>query len=160
MSRYMIKLKGGKTTKIKRWYFYTVTSDDHDFYINFQEQWENSDFLTHTHIWIHNEVNEAIVADLFEHMITGGMYYLPKKTELVAFIQGYGDEREHPDPIDFNKPFYTIELVVTRKLSETLIAEIELWLNVILYEFIPYVNMGSLFNYSSVTTPTKEEDNS
>lgn len=159
MTRYMIKLKGGKTTKIKRWHIYTVSSDDHDFYINFQEQWENSAFLTHTHVWIHNKDNETIVADLFEHMITGGMYDLPYKTELVAFIQGYGDERKHPDPIDFNKPFYTIELVVTRKLSETLFKEIELWLGVILYEFIPQVNMDSLFNYPSVTSPIEEAEN-
>lgn len=138
----MIKLKGGRRVKPKQMYIYMTSSKWHDFNVEYQEQWESSELKTHTHIWVDNDKNNLLVEDLFAYMITGGIPNIPYKTKHIAFLLGF---TVNDDTLNFKEPHYCIEIVVTRKISQTLINEVMDWLDYIVYHFIPHVNMLSLF---------------
>ena len=139
--RYMIKLVSGRKVKAKRWYIYSTSSRWHDFHARYQEQWETGGFGVHTHIWICNDVNEPAVVSLFQFIVSDNVP-LPASAEITAFIQNFG--RNKKEEIDFDKPGYTIEFVVKRKVSQTLLNEIMGWVDFVIEEFYR-TNMDSLF---------------
>jgi len=139
--RYTIKLVSGRRVKVKRWHIYSTSSKWHDFYARYQEQWETGGFGVHTHIWICNDANDPALVSLFEFIMYGGIFLLPT-TEILAFIHNFDKNKE--GEIDFNKPSYTIEFVVKRKVSQTLLNEIMGWLDLLVEEF-HNANMVSLF---------------
>ena len=136
----MLKSKSGRWLKIRKMELYSFKHNS-GFRVEFQEQYAREGGRVHTHIWFYHDEDNQKVADLYQHILFYREMY-PIKCVLQCFGIGWQlDDKEE----FFEGPEYFYEIVVERKLSKTLMDEIDEWLLLLYIDLMYYWGMIGLF---------------
>ena len=118
--RFMFDLTNNRSVKIRKGEIYYYVYDQ-GFEVSYQEQPAHKSEKVHTHIWITNGCSDYIV-EMWSIFHSTDNLVLPLKTYLFAFLTGFEVVDEKLDG-----PNYKFELVINRKLSKSLIDDVEEW---------------------------------
>jgi len=137
--RYTLKLRSGHRVKIKKSVAYEVTFDDVK--LSFEEHPSTKNLGVHTHVWVEAIDDPATTQDIYNYVIWHLEKY-PRRTTAQALVIGWElDDNEEL----FEGPYMLYELIVERKLSQTLIDDVKFWALEIFDIVTGYVAMRSLF---------------
>lgn len=139
-NRYTFKLIGGSSTKIRKGEIYEFKGL-YGFNISCQEQQASSGGKVHTHVWIKNEEHPEWVVDLYLYVAWDFERY-PKNTTMFALVHGWALSE---DETEFEGPDILYELIIDRKLSNTHINHLFVWLGDVLSDFLLWRGMDGLF---------------
>jgi len=142
MGRYTFRYASNRHEKIRRNQIYEVKLSN-GYAVTFQEQGRETTETgagVHTHIWLtHSDLQR--VGSVWQH-VTESDSYLPHRTHSFALVTAY--RRSEGNPEEF-EPGADFELVVDRKLSQTLVDEATLWLDLVIEVADTRVAIRTLF---------------
>ena len=138
--RFMLKSKSGRWVKVRKMELYSFQHNS-GFRVDFQEQHARTGGNVHTHIWFYHDKDDQKVADLYHHILFYRELY-PNKCTLQCF--GLAWELDEDNEV-FEGPQAFYEIVIDRKLSKTLMDEIDEWLVLLYIDLIDYWGMTGLF---------------
>lgn len=137
--RYTLKLKSGHRVKIKKGEGYDVILDD--IRLGFEEHPRGVNQGVHTHVWVEAINDSSTTRDIYNYVIWHLEKY-PRRTTMQALVIGWELDEEEKE---FEGPFVLYELIIERKLSQTLIDDIKFWALEIYKVVTGHVAMRSLF---------------
>lgn len=140
--KYTLKLDSGHIVKIRKGEVYGFNVDA--LRLDFQEHPAAKYHGVHTHIWLEVVDDPDTTKDIYEYVLWHLERY-PQKTTMQALVIAWElDEDEK----EFEGPIVLYELIVNRKISKTLFAEIRFWALEIYDVVIGHVSIRSLFGES------------
>ncbi len=137
--RYTLKLKSGHTVKIRKGETYEVNFDD--IKLSFEEQPPGVNLGVHTHVWIEAINDPDTTRDIYNYVLWDFEKY-PRRTKALALVIGWEPDEEDKE---WKGPYVLYELIVSRKLSQTMIYDIKFWALEIFDIVTGYVAMRNLF---------------
>jgi len=137
--RYTLKLKSGHRTKIVKGHCYEVNFNN--IRLAFQEHPSEKGGTVHTHVWVEAINDPDTTTDIYNYVLWQLAKY-PRRTRAQALVIGWEPDEEDKE---WEGPYVLYELIVSRKLSQTLINEIKVWALEIYDVVSGYVAMRSLF---------------
>ena len=137
--RYTLKLKSGHRVKIRKGETYEVNFDK--IKLAFEEHPRAVNQRVHTHVWIEAIDDSQTTNDLYNYVLWELATY-PRGTTMQALVIGWELDEEEKE---FEGPDILYELIVERKISQTLIDDIKVWALEIYDIVTGYVAMRSLF---------------
>jgi len=137
--RYRLTLKSGHRVKIKKGVTYDVNLGDIN--LGFEEHRRAVNLGVHTHVWIEAIDDPDTTRDIYNYVLWHLEKY-PRRTTAQALVMGW--ELDNNKEL-FDGPYVLYELIVERKLSQTLINDIKFWALEIYDVVTGYVAMRSLF---------------
>ena len=137
--RYKLTLKSGHRVKIRKGETYSVNFDDIQF--SFEEHPTGVNLGVHTHVWVEVIDDPETTTDIYNYVLWDFEKY-PRRTMAQALVIGWEPDEEEKE---WEGPYVLYELVVERKLSQTLINDIKFWALEIFGIVKGYVAMRSLF---------------
>jgi len=137
--RYKLTLKSGHRIKIRKGHCYEVNFDN--IRLAFQEHPSEKGGTVHTHVWVEAIDDPDTTMDLYNYVLWLYNIY-PRRTRAQALVIGWEPDEEEKE---WEGPYVLYELIVNRKLSQTLINELKFW-SLEIYDIVTgYVAMRSLF---------------